>query len=70
MKGKERHTVLIAAGFVIALVLSNVHSFVSDGRRLDGLRDGVLRLHILADSDSDKAQRLKMCVRDSVGQSA
>ena len=31
-----------------------------------GLQDNIFRLHILANSDSEKDQALKLCVRDSV----
>lgn len=57
---------IMAAGLVLAVLISNIGSFVDDGRRLDRLRGGVLRLHILANSDSARDQRLKLTVRDEL----
>lgn len=57
---------VMAAGMLLTILISNVISLVNDGRRLDELRSSVLRLHILANSDSDEDQRLKLCVRDAL----
>lgn len=57
---------LMAAGLVLAVLISNIGSIVSDGLSLERLRSGVLRLHILANSDSDRDQQLKLAVRDSL----
>lgn len=57
---------IMAAGLFLAILISNVSSFINDGRKLDELRGSVLRLHILANSDSDKDQRLKLMVRDKL----
>ena len=56
--------VVMAAGLILAILISNIGSFISDGRKLDQLRGSVLRLHILANSDSEYDQRLKFMVRD------
>ncbi len=63
---KKFHTLIIASGFILTLVISNAVGFIRDGRKLDDLRSSVLRLHILADSDSEEDQRLKLCVRDAI----
>ena len=55
---------IMAAGLILAVLISNIGSFVSDGLRLERLRGGVLRLHILANSDSERDQQLKLAVRD------
>ncbi|MCR5599513.1 MAG: stage II sporulation protein R [Ruminococcus sp.] len=55
---------IMAAGLFLAVLISNLSSFISDGQKLDELRGSVLRLHILANSDSDRDQRLKLKVRD------
>lgn len=55
---------VMAAGLILAILISNIGSFISDGRKLDQLRGSVLRLHILANSDSEYDQRLKLMVRD------
>lgn len=55
-----------AAGLVLTIVISNFAGIVSDGKKLDNLRNSVLRLHILADSDSRSDQQLKLMVRDTL----
>lgn len=57
---------VMAAGLVLAILISNAAGFISDGKSLDRLRGSVLRLHILAESDSDEDQRLKLLVRDEL----
>jgi stage II sporulation protein R len=57
---------IMAAGLFLAILISNVSSFINDGRKLDELRGSVLRLHILANSDSDRDQKLKLMVRDKL----
>lgn len=63
---KKFHTLILAAGFILTIIISNTVGFIKDGRKLDQLRESVLRLHILADSDSEEDQRLKLCVRDAL----
>lgn len=57
---------IMTAGLILTILISNVGSFVNDGLRLDKLRGSVLRLHILANSDSDVDQKLKLMVRDEL----
>lgn len=57
---------VLAAGMVLTIIISNIGSVVRDGRELDELRNSVLRLHILADSDSKSDQQLKLMVRDTL----
>ena len=52
----------IIFGFICAVILS----FTRFEARCDELRKGVLRLHILANSDSETDQRLKLKVRDKI----
>lgn len=63
---KKYTGIISAAALVISILISHVASFVHDGRKLDKLRGEVLRLHIIANSDSDEDQRLKLCVRDEI----
>lgn len=56
----------MAAGLVLAVLISNICGFVRDGRTLENIRSSVLRLHILANSDSDEDQELKLMVRDAL----
>ena len=63
----KRYTgIIAAAALVISVLISSLTGFVRDGRELDRLRGEVLRLHIIANSDSPEDQRLKLCVRDAV----
>lgn len=63
---RKIHGIIIGTGLVLAIIISNGVGFIRDGRRLDDLRSSVLRLHILANSDDDEDQRLKLCVRDAL----
>lgn len=48
-------------GFVIAIVVGNFTAFANN---CDDIRSSVVRLHILANSDSEEDQQLKLMVRD------
>ena len=63
---KKPSGAVMAAGLILAILISNIGSFIRDGRKLDELRGSVLRLHILANSDSERDQRLKLMVRDKL----
>ena len=68
MKQKENRDRIIAiAALAIGLVATLlISSAVSFAETCGPIRNGVLRLHILANSDSDEDQRLKLAVRDRV----
>lgn len=63
---RRKHELILAAGLVLTILISNTVGFVRDGLALDRLRGSVLRLHILADSDSERDQTLKLRVRDAL----
>ena len=63
---KKYIPLILAGGLFLAVCITNTVTFIRDGRRLDRLRGSVLRLHILADSDSPRDQELKLLVRDAV----
>ena len=63
---RKKHELILAAGLILTILISNAAGFVRDGRALDRLRGSVLRLHILADSDSERDQTLKLRVRDAL----
>ncbi len=63
---KKHMNIILLGGFIFTLLISNGVGFIRDGRRLDSLRNSVLRLHILADSDTEYAQSLKLKVRDGL----
>ncbi len=57
---------ILSGSLILTILISNFVGFIRDGRRLDSLRNSVLRLHILADSDTEYAQSLKLKVRDGL----
>lgn len=57
---------ILGGSLILTIIISNFVGFIRDGRRLDSLRNSVLRLHILADSDTEYAQSLKLEVRDGL----
>lgn len=56
-------TLAMLIGFAVTLILTSVSSFAESRRTLE---DSVFRLHILANSDSEADQTLKLKVRDAV----
>lgn len=63
---KKYTTAILIGGMILAVLISNAVSFINDGMKLERLRGSVLRLHILANSDSEEDQRLKLLVRDAL----
>lgn len=63
---KKLSYLIMGTGLVLSIAISNIFSVVSDGMALDSLRGSVLRLHILANSDSTYDQQLKLSVRDAL----
>lgn len=65
MKKRILHKGLLALmiGLMISVCLSPVTGFAQD---IEEIRGSVLRLHILANSDSEEDQALKLAVRDRI----
>lgn len=59
----KRIDLSLAAGLILAVFISSFTGFAKD---YDAVRQGVVRLHILANSDSPEDQRLKLNVRDKI----
>ena len=59
----KRIDISLAIGLVLAVIIS---SFTGFARDCNEVREGVVRLHILANSDSPEDQALKLNVRDRV----
>ena len=59
---KKRIELSVAFGLICALLLSVSHFNAA----CDDLRQNVLRLHIIANSDSDADQNLKLKIRDEI----
>ena len=56
----------LSNGVLIGLICAVALSFAKFDARCEELRHNVLRLHIIANSDSDEDQKLKLLVRDSI----
>lgn len=56
----------LEASVAVGLIASLLAPTVSFARSCDRVRSSVVRLHVLADSDSDFDQRVKLAVRDEV----
>lgn len=54
-------------GLIIAIILTSITSFAKDA---NSIRNDVLRLHILANSDSETDQSIKLSVRDAILESS
>ena len=63
---KKRYEIILAAGLILTILMSNTMGFIRDGRRLEQLRGSVLRLHILADSDSERDQQLSDIIQSDI----
>lgn len=59
----DRITLLFLATLLVMSVLATVWPFA---RQSDAVRENTLRLHIVANSDSEDDQRLKLFVRDEI----
>ena len=62
MKRIHKIEISVAIGLIAAMILSTV-SFAIDCREV---RDNVVRLHVLANSDSEADQNVKLLVRDAL----
>ena len=56
----------IELGILFGLIFAIALSFARFDAKCDGLRQNVLRLHIIANSDSVEDQNLKLAVRDEI----
>ena len=63
---KKQLFFVLTSGLIFAILISNAFSFIESALALDKLRGSVLRLHILANSDSDYDQQMKLKVRDAL----
>lgn len=62
----KRFEIALALGLAGAIAISCVTNLTSFAAQCDGIRGRVLRLHILANSDSVADQALKLRVRDKI----
>lgn len=59
----KRFECAVAIGLVVSILITSFSGFAKE---CDDIRQEVVRLHILANSDSDTDQELKLSVRDAV----
>lgn len=59
----KRTELSILIGLILSIIISSVSAFAAD---CQNVRSDVLRLHILANSDSETDQNLKLNVRDAI----
>ena len=59
----KRFDLALLIGLIITIAVSNFTSFKESYK---SLQNGVLRLHVLANSDSEEDQELKLKVRDRI----
>ncbi len=56
----------IEASILVALVICCALNITAFSKQCDSIRDKMLRMHVIANSDSDADQQLKLKVRDAV----
>ncbi len=56
----------IEASILIALIICCAFNITSFSKQCDSIRDKMLRMHVIANSDSEADQALKLKVRDAV----
>ncbi len=62
----KKTIVRIEISILIALIIANTFSFVGFSKQCDEIRNKVLRMHVIANSDEEYDQELKLKVRDAV----
>ncbi|MBE6827391.1 MAG: stage II sporulation protein R [Ruminococcaceae bacterium] len=62
----KRNLKILFVSLGLALLFSFIFSILSFGKTCEGIRNSVLRMHIVANSDSDSDQQLKLKVRDAL----
>lgn len=62
----KKTIVRVEISILIAVLFANVFSFVGFSKQCDEIRNKVLRMHVIANSDEDYDQELKLKVRDAV----
>ncbi len=62
----KKTIVRIEISILIAIIIANTFSFVGFSKQCNGIRNKILRMHVIANSDEDYDQELKLKVRDAV----
>lgn len=66
MKNEKKLIAVELAVFAAFILTVAVSSFFRLEKTCDNIKENVLRLHVIANSDSDEDQKLKLAVRDAV----
>lgn len=66
MKNEKKLIAIEIAVFAAFILTVAVSSFYCLDKTCDNIKENVLRLHVIANSDSDEDQKLKLAVRDAV----
>lgn len=66
MKNEKKLIAVELAVFAAFILNVAVSSFFRIEKTCDNIKENVLRLHVIANSDSDEDQKLKLAVRDAV----
>lgn len=59
----KKFMLALTVGLIFSILVGNFTAF---SKECDGIRENVLRLHILANSNSEADQKLKLLVRDEI----
>ncbi len=62
----KKTMIRIEISILIAVLIANLFSFIRFSKQCDSIRNKVLRMHVIANSDEDFDQKLKLKVRDAV----
>lgn len=62
----KKTIIRIEASILVALVICCAMNITAFSKQCDNIRDKMLRMHVIANSDSDADQALKLKVRDAV----
>ena len=56
----------LSIAILISLIICSVTAVISNAHEVDAMTDKLIRIHVIANSDSEEDQSLKLKVRDSV----
>ena len=62
----KKTIIKIEISVLIAVLIINTFSFIGFSKQCDEIRNKVLRMHVIANSDEEYDQKLKLKVRDAV----
>lgn len=66
LKGINKIELAVFIGLLMTIIFSCTYGVIGFNESCEDIRDSMLRLHVIANSDSDEDQSLKLLVRDTV----